>query len=235
MMEILNNPWIIAIGSSVISGLIVYFVTNRLLVKRHDKEYSQKVTTANNELLYTMRPLVVQKQIPSKFIMESIIESIARKYEVNKNDLLNILFIVNDLIREVMENAFLDSDQKIEFCNKVSELRVKETTPKEIKQIYEKLLLYQKDRISYQYVSFLLAFIASMMVLVGTFVTTTRDRLNFEGLNNLSEVSSIMFLSMIVPMVAMIMTMFIKKIKKHERDKKDEEFDEKLKKFSRII
>ena len=228
-MEILNNPWITGIGGGVISGFIVYFVTSRLLSKKQDKEYSQKVKTANNELLYTMRPLVVQKQIPSKEVVEAIIESTARKYELNKGDLFDVFLLADDLIREVMENAFLESEQKIEFCKKISELKHEEVTEKQIKQIFEKVV-YQKDRLSSQYVSILLAATASMMVLVVTLFLGLKDGLDFNGLNNFSEVSSITLIGTLVPMTAMIMTMFLKKIKRIEinnRDNKDEKADKK--------
>jgi phosphate/sulfate permease len=228
-MEILNNPWVTGIGGGIISGFIVYFVTSRLLSKKQDKEYSQKVKTANNELLYSMRPLVVQKQIPSREVMEAIIESTARKYELNKGDLFDVFLLADDLIREVMENAFLESGQKIEFCKKISELKHEEVTEKQIKQIFEKVV-YQKDRLSSQYVSILLAATASMMVLVVTLFLGLKDSLDFNGLNNFSEVSSITLIGILVPMTAMTMTMFLKKIKRIEinnRDNKDEKIDKK--------
>lgn len=226
IMEMFNNPWITGIGGGVISGFIVYFVTSRLLSKRQDKEYSQKVTTANNELLYTMRPLVVQKQIPSRIIMNSIIESTARKYEINKSDLFDIPLLADDLIREVLENAFLDPEQKMEFCNKISELKVEEIAPKKFGQIHEQIV-YQKNRLSSQYVSILLAATASMMVLAVTLFTTMKNGLNFNGINNLFEISSITLAGVTIPMVAMIMTTFLKKIKKYKYGGRSEEFDKK--------
>ncbi|MEN8252869.1 MAG: hypothetical protein ABFQ62_00615 [Patescibacteria group bacterium] len=229
IMEILNNPWITGIVGGVISGFIVYFVTSKLLSKKQNKEYSQKVTTANNEILYVMRPLIVQKQIPSKLIIESTIESIARKYEVNKSDLFDIPLLADDLIREVMENAFLDSKQKMEFCTKINELKVEKITSKEIVRVYEKIV-YRKDRISSQYVSILLAATASTMVLFISFFSTIKGGMNFNGFNNFLEASTITLISVIVPMVAMTMTMFLKKIRQYESDKKNEHEEEKKKK-----
>ncbi len=225
-MDIFNNPWITGIGGGTISGLIVYFVTERLLSKKQNREYTQKIMTANNELLYTMRPLIVQKEIPSNIIINSIIESTARKYQVNKNDLLDVVLLTNDLIREVMENAFLDSKQKMEFCNKINELKSETLSTKEVIQTYQRIV-YQKDRISSEYVSTLLAVTATTMVFAVSIFTTMKNGVNidFNGLDNLSEISSITLIGIIVPMIAMITTMFLKNMKKYENNiKKNEEY-----------
>lgn len=214
-MEIINNPWITGIIGGIISGLIVYFITSRILSRKQNKEYSQKITTANNELLYIMRPLVVQKQIPSKEIMKSLIGSTARKHEVNKGDLLGIIPLADDLIREVMDNAFLESKQKIEFCDKINDLKITEERFK--KTI--KITAYEKDRIPSQYVSILLAVTASIMVLFVSLSTTIKGRFNLNELNNLSEVSTITLIGVIVPIMAMMMTTLLKKIKQNEQNK----------------
>ncbi len=222
-MEILNNPWITGIGGGLVSGFIVYFVISRLLSRKQSKEYSQKITTANNELLYTMRPLVVQKQIPSKAIMNSIIDSIARKHEVNKDDLFDIPLLADDLIREVMGNAFLDSEQKMGFCNKINELKIEEMPRALSSRIITGKIIYQKDRISAQYVSILLAATVSIMVLFVSIFITMKDGLNFDGLSNLSETSAITLMGVIVPITAMTTMLFLKRLRRQERDKKDEE------------
>jgi len=224
MIEILNNPWITGIGGGVVSGLIVYFVTERVLSKKQDKEYLQKVKTANNELLYTMRPLIVQKQIPSREVMESIIESTARKYELNRGDLFDVLLLADDLIREVMENAFLGSEQKIEFCTKISELKYKKVEAIENKLIFEKIV-YQKDRLSSQYVSILFATTASMMVIFISLFTTMKGDMSLDGFDKLSSISSITLIGVIVPIMTMMMSLFLKRLKQYERDKNDEKDD----------
>ncbi len=214
-MQILNNPWITGVGGGVISGFIVYFITDWLLSKKQDKEYSQKITTANNEVLYAMRPLVVHKQTPSRSIVESMMESIARKYEVNKDDLINISMLADDLVREVMENAFLDSGQKMEFCKEINELKTETVPALEIEKNYN-MMVYQKDKISSQYVSVLLAITATTMGLFAGIVTSVKDVLKFDGLNNLSAISATTFASVLVPVIAMTLTLFLKSVKERE-------------------
>lgn len=122
MLELLNNPWVSWIWGWIISWLIVYFLTKILLEKWQNKEYNQRLKTANNEILHAIRPLIAQKKIPSKSIINSLMDSIESKFEVSKKDLVSVDFIKNELIREVLENIFLDPTQKIDFCSKISEL-----------------------------------------------------------------------------------------------------------------
>lgn len=63
-MDILNNPWVTGIGGGIISSLIVFFVTKYLFSKKENREYLQKIKTANNEILYSIRPLVIEKKLP---------------------------------------------------------------------------------------------------------------------------------------------------------------------------
>lgn len=211
-MEILNNPWVAGIGSSVISGLIVYFATNWLISKRQNKEYLQKIKIVNNELLYAVRPLIVKKQIPSKRIMESMIESIARKHEVEKKDVLSLSLIVDDLIREVLENPFLDSEQKIDFCNKIDELRGEKEISKKLS-----IVTYSKDRISSRYLSTTLALTVSTMVLfIGLFMAMnssfrepsfSRIFLEHDSFN----LSAISLIGIVAPMLAIMISLVFKK------------------------
>ena len=64
-MNILNNPWVIGIGGGVISSLIVFFVTQYISRKKGKREYLQKIKMANNDILYFIRPLIIERKIPT--------------------------------------------------------------------------------------------------------------------------------------------------------------------------
>ena len=64
-MVFFSNPWVIGIGGGVLSGLLVTLITRYLFSKRERREYLQKVATANNEIIYTIRPAIAEKTIPS--------------------------------------------------------------------------------------------------------------------------------------------------------------------------
>lgn len=218
----LDNPWITGIGGGVVSGFIVYFITNLIYSRRENKEYWQKITTANNELLYAMRPLIVQKQIPSKAIVNSMIESTARKYGVNKDDLFDIHLLTDDLIREVMENSFLSSGQKMDFCSKINELEIENQPSNKIELTSEKIV-FQNNRLSSRYVSLLLASTVAMMVLfLYLFMVLDMSRSS----TGISAISTIALTGILTSTLAALTTTFLKRIKQMETDKRERKEDE---------
>jgi hypothetical protein len=96
-MEWLSNPWVIGVGGGVISGLLVTIITRYLFARREQREYRQKVATANNEIIYTIRPAVAEKILPSHAMIEALFSATARKYEVNSDDLLSRSALANEL------------------------------------------------------------------------------------------------------------------------------------------
>src|SRR5690554_6004366 len=103
METFFTNSWTIGIGGGIISGLIVFLVTSKIFSRRENKEYLQKIRIANNELLYAIRPLVVEQKLPTLDILNSILVSTAKKYNVQINDLYNKDAIADDLTKEVMD------------------------------------------------------------------------------------------------------------------------------------
>ena len=61
----INNQWVIGIGTSVISGFLVFLFTKRFFTDKQKREYDQKVKTTNNEILYAIRPFIVEKTKPN--------------------------------------------------------------------------------------------------------------------------------------------------------------------------
>ncbi len=86
-MNIFGNPWVIGIGGGIVSGIIVTLITRHLFSRREQKEYRQRIETANNEIIYAVRPSIAEKMLPSRSILDSLFSSTARKYAVTKSDL----------------------------------------------------------------------------------------------------------------------------------------------------
>mgnify|MGYP002659635348 FL=1 len=117
MDDLIANPWIVGIGGGVISSLIVFFITKFFLSKKENKEYEQKVRLATNEVVYAVRPLVIDKAIPANDILAALRSAIAVKYGVKVSDVIGIKQLVCILILEILSNSFLNSSQKNEYCN----------------------------------------------------------------------------------------------------------------------
>lgn len=212
MLNLLNNPWVSGIGGGIISGLIVYFVTTILFSRKQNKEYNQKLTTANNEILYTLRPLIAQKKIPAQDIITSTISSISRKYELDKRDLLDIPLLVDELIREVVENSFLTPDQKIDFCDKINELRLKVVNERTTEKLIE-TVVYQRDKISLKNASLLLAGFAFLAVSLLTILPMSGGVI-YNGRNSLSQFSAITLVGVSLPLFMILFKDIIKLLDK---------------------
>lgn len=117
MNDLIANPWFVGIGRGVISSLIVFFITKFILSKKENKEYEQKVRLATNEVVYAVRPLVIDKAIPANDILAALRSAIAVKYGVKVSDVIGIKQLVCILVLEILSNSFLNSSQKNEYCN----------------------------------------------------------------------------------------------------------------------
>lgn len=117
MNDLIANPWFVGIGGGVISSLIVFFITKFILSKKENKEYEQKVRLATNEVVYAVRPLVIDKAIPANDILAALRSAIAVKYGVKVSDVIGIKQLVCILVLEILSNSFLNSSQKKEYCN----------------------------------------------------------------------------------------------------------------------
>lgn len=95
----------------------MFFITKFFLSKKENKEYEQKVRLATNEVVYAVRPLVIDKAIPANDILAALRSAIAVKYGVKVSDVIGIKQLVCILVLEILSNSFLNSSQKNEYCN----------------------------------------------------------------------------------------------------------------------
>ncbi|BDD03760.1 hypothetical protein [Aureibacter tunicatorum] len=214
MEEIINNPWVTGIGGGIISSLIVFFATRYFFGKREKKEYTQKIETANNEILYSIRPLVIDKKIPSLNILSSVILATAKKYGVKKEDLYNEYSLSNDLINEIMANSFLSSDQKIEFCELLQGMT---DTLKENKDI-EIIYLNKKNHYTTKYSSIVLSLMTFAMVLMSILLTnklTDSDSIKF--------LKDILFITSSISITPILLMKLLDLIKRKKTDQEEKQ------------
>lgn len=220
MTEILNNPWVTGIGGGIISSLIVFFVTRYAFSRKEKKEYNQKLETANNEILYSIRPLIIEKKIPSSDIFQSIRLATSKKYGVNPEDLYSEFSISNDLINEIMNNSFLSSDQKLELSELLNTMKTPKTSVDKSKEI-EIVYVKEKDGLSSKYNSILLAMVSFATVLAMTLTITQKGLFETEEL--LKDKFSILITATIIPLMAMTLLYVIKDLKNREKNRESKE------------
>lgn len=122
MAEFFGNPWVIGIGGGILSGIIVTFVSRALFSRRDNREYTQKLLSANHEVLYAIRPGVSEGLVPSQAVIEALVAATARKYGVDVTDLYTPKQIAQELMKEVMDSSFISAKSKEQYCDQLSPL-----------------------------------------------------------------------------------------------------------------
>jgi hypothetical protein len=120
MAEFFINPWVVGIGASLISGLIVAILTRQIFTRKVDREYMQCVSRANNEILSAAIPLIAEQKPPESILVESLIRSTRRKYDVSSDALYTPKSLAEEVIKEIVSTSFLSTQQKTEFCSQVA-------------------------------------------------------------------------------------------------------------------
>lgn len=215
-MDFFSNPWVVGIGGGVLSGLLVTLITRYLFSKRERREYLQKVATANNEIIYAIRPAIAEKVIPSNEMLEALFSATARKYSVDESDLYSKASLANELIKEVMDNTFLSSQQKVEFCSLLSSLKKIRKEGPEVQQLVEYVHI---NRSSSGDTSTMLGMVTAMMALSTILFIYIKDKEEFlsEGLFGLtSKIFPIILVMTTVPILAVFIRDFMRKIRKLE-------------------
>ncbi len=195
-MEILNNPWLVGIGGGILSGLIVAYISRVIFSRRDNKEYAQKISQANHEVLYAVRPGISEGIIPNNGILKSLISATARKYGVDESDMHGLDAVSSELVKEVMDSSFISAQAKQEFCEKLTQ--IKEEAPR-----VEKVEVDREYSISARYRRQMVAMLSGMVgiltALAGLFLTLQKSP---------DEISNPKFLViLILPAVVAIMLM----------------------------
>lgn len=146
-MDIFSNPWIVGIGGGVLSGFIVAYISRLIFSKRDNREYAQKISQANHEVLYAVRPGISEGVIPTNGILRSLTEATARKYSVDVSDMHDLNDVSSELIKEVMDSSFISASAKQEFCEKLTAIKEEGAVPEkaEIEKEYNISARYRRQ------------------------------------------------------------------------------------------
>jgi uncharacterized membrane protein (DUF485 family) len=128
MLELLQNSWIVNIGTGVISGFLVAILTRYAFSNKDDKELARSIESANREVLFAIRSEVSESNVPTLDVVQALISATARKYKLEARLLLKPQQLSEELIKEVMDSSFISSKQKTEYCQALTSLRPQEET-----------------------------------------------------------------------------------------------------------
>jgi hypothetical protein len=120
----LNNNWLIGIGTSIVSGLLVAWLAKFFLSKKEDREYAQKIDAANREIIYAIRPGISEGEIPTREVIIAVTNATARRHGVSPAELYSPPELMEELMKEVMDSSFLSSVKKGEYCSRLAHIGV---------------------------------------------------------------------------------------------------------------
>lgn len=114
-MDIFNNAWVVGIGGGILSGLIVTWISRIIFSKKENSIYVQNLQSANNEVIYALRPAISENKFPSIEIISALIEANSRKFKVKRQDMYSIKQLSEELTKEIMDTSFISYDKKEEL------------------------------------------------------------------------------------------------------------------------
>ncbi|HSX42628.1 MAG TPA: hypothetical protein VLF59_00900 [Candidatus Saccharimonadales bacterium] len=202
-----SNPWLVGIGTAILSGLAVNYISRTLWSRRDDNEYRQKIDAANSEVLYALRPSVAEASMPTEAIIESLLRATARKYALKRESLMSLEEIADALIKEVMDSSFISHEQKVKYCTEIE--AIKQTNYAAI--VEEEALLgtadpfYAYRRKQRDEVATILSISAAAMALV-----TTLSGLKGGEFDLLSNSIPLIAVASTIPIIGTIVTYFFK-------------------------
>jgi hypothetical protein len=120
MLSILQNQWVVGIGVSIIGGVIVLLITRGLFGHKDNTKHIEQVNLANAEIIRTLRPYVVEEGLPHKDIVNSILASTARKYNLQQTEVYSIRVVCEELIKEALENVYVPCSKKQEYSRNIN-------------------------------------------------------------------------------------------------------------------
>jgi hypothetical protein len=181
-----SNPWLVGVGTAVISGLLVNFISRFLLSQKDDKELRQKIDAANQEVVYALRPSIAEGSMPTQSTIEALVRATARKYALGRDNLMTIEEFADELIKQVMDSSFISNDQKNKYCASIGAIKnpPKTRISKNLSMSIENSELIRfgtadpyyayRKRLTRQ-LNYLLTLIAVFLTLATTFITFNED------------------------------------------------------------
>lgn len=170
ILSVLSNQWVVGIGGGILSGLTVSFIVHLIFSRKENREYLQKVLSANREVLFSLRPLITESAFPSVGVIDALIAATSRRYLVKKEDMSSAVQFFDDLIKEVMDSSFVPHKKKSDFCTHLIELKIEATATTQPQPIAAEAMSLSMSR--REAMVNILSLAIGLMVMFTTFIFT---------------------------------------------------------------
>lgn len=211
MLAFLENQWVVGIGAGIISGIIVYFITKRFFQRKDNSKHLEQINSANMDIIRILKPYVAEKGLPEKEIIDAIILSTSRKYNVKSDELYSIRIVCEELIREIIENVYVSSDKKKEYSNSLKEYLLNLHSERDKSLLISDIKLElknstQKNRMDYMrkmsaILSATVSGFAAILTMLLSFFYMSTDFTLFQNQNLSNDIN--------IPLIVILVSLFI--------------------------
>lgn len=120
LKNILNNQWVINIGTGIIVAIITWLASNVIFKKITKKDLNENINDSNREIIKTLKPYITEDDIIDNLLLNSIRNSVARRFDCKPVNLYNDIEICEELIKEILDEDFLPIDEKRKYICKLN-------------------------------------------------------------------------------------------------------------------
>ena len=191
MKEFLSNSWVV----SIISGILVFFVTNFFVIVKSKRESRKQIYDANTMVLNHIRGYVVDNGLPSQKAIEAVKSSVAREYNIKFTDLLSTKELCEELVKDIIGNIYISNDNKKTYINMLEKYLEQN---EDINELDEKSINEEYNGGTPEYIPTVISIIASIFTMLGVSLTTIIDSItlitDYINISNLIAVIGVIFM-----------------------------------------
>lgn len=207
-MSIFQNPWVVGIATGLISGIIVFFITKFIANRKDKTEYYRKVKSANDDVIAALKPYIADRGLPKFDVFDSLIISVARTHQVQHKDMFTVEIFCEELIREIISDVYVSSDQKEQYSISLANYKKEYTLSKKDDQGKKTTLSFELSEVKLRYNRRLSLYLSLFASILG-FVTIPLTMMSEEFAKQNDSLGYLMVIPVFASLsVAVVLTMF---------------------------
>lgn len=168
--DIINNAWFVGIVGGIISGIIVFYISKFVLEKRSKSEYLKNIHEANEIVKDYIRGYIVEIELPSSFVIESVKNSVAREMNIEVKEMDSLKNICEDLIKETIANVYFSIRDKKTYIENIEKYIIENDNNEKFAvppQDVEKSFSSEKIKL----ISTVIGIVSSILTIIGAIIT----------------------------------------------------------------
>lgn len=197
MKEFLSNSWVV----SIISGILVFFITNSVIMLQNRRKHKKQINDANTMVLNRLRGYVVDNGLPQNEVINAVKTSTGREYNVKYNELLKTNEFCEELITDIIGNIYISNDNKVKYINNLQEYLSEKNNFKEDIQISKEIESNntKKRKKTYNFKEIIFSIVSAFSTFLAVFLSSldTNDMSNF----SIALITTIIFIAMFIMMI----------------------------------